>query len=57
VEPLNTMELEVIARALSAPEMARWAQQVLMISQKLGIPPPQWAVEPKPPAGNSSGGS
>jgi len=57
VEPLNSMELDVISRALSAPEMARWAQQVLMISEKLGIPPPQWASEPLPPAGSPDGGS
>ena len=55
MEPLNSMELDVISRALSAPEMARWAQQVLMISEKLGIPPPQWASEPLPPAGETGG--
>ena len=57
MEPLNSMDVEVIARALAAPEMARWAQQVLIISQKLGIPPPQWAAEPKPSAGEPDGGS
>ena len=56
MEPLNSMDVEVIARALAAPEMARWAQQVLMVSKKLGIPPPQWLREPKPPAGEPSGG-
>ena len=50
------MELEVIARALAQPEMERFAQQVLMVSKKLGIPPPQWLREPKPPAGEPNGG-
>jgi hypothetical protein len=44
------MERDVVARALAAPEMRRFEQQVLMVCKKLGIPPPQWAVEPKPPA-------
>ena len=56
MEPLNSMELDVIARALAQPEMERFAQQVLMVSKKLGIPPPQWLREPKPPAGEPSGG-
>jgi hypothetical protein len=51
------MELDVIARALAAAEMQRFEQQVLMVSKKLGIPPPQWAVEPKPPAGEPVRGS
>ena len=49
------MELEVIARALAQPEMERFAHQVLMVSRKLGIPPPQWLREPKPPAGEPNG--
>ena len=57
MEPLNRIDVEVIARALEAPEMARFEQQVLTIAQKLGIPPPQWAREPKPPAGDPVRGS
>jgi hypothetical protein len=51
------MDVDVIARALAAPEMERWAQQVLTVCAKLGIPPPQWAREPKQPAGEARGGS
>jgi hypothetical protein len=50
------MERDVVARALSAPEMRRFEQQVLMVCRKLGIPPPQWAVERKP-AGEPPRGS
>ena len=48
------MDVDVIARALAAPEMRRWEQQVVLVCKKLGIPPPQWAVERKPaPRGGS----
>jgi hypothetical protein len=43
VEPLNAVDLEVLRRALSLPEMARFADQVVTICHKLGLPPPEWA--------------
>jgi hypothetical protein len=51
------MERDVVARALAAPELRRWEQQVLMVCRKLGIPAPQWATERKPPAGEPFRGS
>jgi hypothetical protein len=50
VEPLNAVDLEVLRRALSLPEMARWADQVVTICHTLGLPLPEWAARrPAPP--------
>jgi hypothetical protein len=50
VEPLNAIDLAVIERALSLPEMARFADQVVTICHKLGLAPPEW-TRPLPPPG------
>ncbi len=47
MEPLNAIDLAVIHRALSLPEMARFADQVVTICHKLGLPAPAWS-EPRP---------
>ena len=47
---LNALDLEVLRRALALPEMARFAPQVLAVSEKLGLPAPEWA-RPLPPPG------
>jgi hypothetical protein len=49
VEPLNALDLAVIHRALSLPEMARFAEQVVTICHKLGVAPPEW-TRPLPAA-------
>jgi hypothetical protein len=56
VEPLNTVDLAVIQRALSLPEMQRFADQVVTICHKLGLALPDWATpRPQGPAPEGSG--
>jgi hypothetical protein len=56
VEELNAMDLEVIRRALALPDMQRFADQVVTICHKLGVPVPEWAA-PRPAPAIPSGGS
>jgi hypothetical protein len=57
VEALNTIDLAVIQRALSLPDMERWADEVVTICHKLGLALPEWAMprpSTPPPEGSGS---